>query len=177
MLFVSIKVQIYFSHIIAEECEFLIKCFQSGGGLVNQLRKSYSLSDLSNQRHNEDETDSGDIVVTDPRLLMKRRRSPQRSSSTSSSHIYFSEMDIRKDTISHIQSVDDISSGYSSGEGLYAGQVPKISGREGIVRSGSIGGGKARITRVTRAGVATRRTVIAEVCNLIQQYISFLLFV
>lgn len=72
-------------------------------------------------------------------------------------------MDVRKDTISHIQSVDDISSGYSSGEGLYAGQVPKISGREGLIRSGSIGSGKARITRVTRAGVATRRTVIAEV--------------
>lgn len=142
---------------------FLIKeCLQSGGGLVNQLRKSYSLSDLSNQRHNDDETDSGDVIITDTRLL-KRRRSPQRSSSSSSSHIYFSEVDVRKDKISHLQSVDDISSGYSSGEGLYAGQVPKITGREGLVRTGSIGSGKMRVTRVTRAGVAMRKTVIAEV--------------
>lgn len=124
------------------------------------------MSDLTNQRHNDDETDSGDVVITDPRLL-KRRRSPQRSSSTSSSHIYFSEVDVRKDTLGHIQSVDDISSGYSSGEGLYAGgQVPKISGREGLTRSGSIGSGKARVTRVTRAGVITRRTVIPEVSML-----------
>lgn len=126
------------------------------------------MSDLTNQRHNEDETDAtGDVVITDPRLLVKRRRSPHRSSSTSSSHIYFSEVDVRKDTISQIQSIDDISSGYSSGEGLYAtgGQVAKVSGREGLSRSGSIGSGKARITRVTRAGVATRRTVIAEVSS------------
>lgn len=105
---------------------------------------------------------------------MKRRRSPHRSSSTSSSHIYFSEVDVRKDTLSHIQSVEDISSGYSSGEGLHAGQVSKVSGVEGLVRSGSIGSGRARITRVTRAGVATRRTVIAEVNSI---FIAIIIFI
>lgn len=106
------------------------------------------------------ETDSGDIILTDPRLL-RRRRSPQKSSTASS--IYFSEVDVRTDTIARIQSAEDISSGYSSGEGVYSGQVPKLQAREGLLRSGSMGPGKTRVTRVTRSTGLARNTVSVEV--------------
>lgn len=44
--------------------------FQSGGGIVNQLKKSYSLSDLSDPINDgSDEID--DVLVTDPRLVRR----------------------------------------------------------------------------------------------------------
>lgn len=111
---------------------------------MNQLKKSYSLSDLSDpsQEDIHDETDS-DI------RLSRRRRSPLRSSTTSA--MYFSEVDIRSDRIASIQSAEDISSGYSSGEGLYPGQPLKLLAREGLQRTGSLT--RSRTTRVTRSSV------------------------
>lgn len=73
--------------------------------------------------------------------------------------MYFSEMDVRKDTIAHIQSAEDISSGYSSGEALY----PKIQAREALVRSGSIGPGRTRVTRVTRSTGIIKKTASIDV--------------
>ncbi|XP_044257860.1 receptor expression-enhancing protein 1-like isoform X2 [Tribolium madens] len=96
---------------------------KGGGGLVNQLRKSYSLSDLSDSHDMGDGHDTTEVVITDPRLL-RRRRSP----------LYFPEVDPR------IQHVEDISSGYSSSEGL----LPKP-----LTRTGSIT--RTRPTRVTRS--------------------------
>lgn len=77
--------------------------FQGGGGLVQQLRKSYSLSDLS---ASEDHTDSRDpqelddagnvVAVSDPRLVRRavsvRGRSP-RNSSSPRVDMFFPEMD------------------------------------------------------------------------------------
>ncbi|XP_074039190.1 receptor expression enhancing protein A isoform X2 [Leptinotarsa decemlineata] len=126
---------------------------KGGGGIVNQLKRSYSLSDLSDTVQEDvaqDETD--DVVITDPRLV-RRRRSPQRSSSSTSA-IYFSEVDVRSDRIASIQSAEDISSGYSSSEGLYAGGVPKLAAREGLHRAGSLT--RSRTTRVTRSTVPRR---------------------
>lgn len=117
------------------------------------MRRSYSLSDLSDQI---DETDVGEVSITEAHLT-RRRRSPHRSSSSSSSQMYFSEIDIRKDSVAHIQSVEDISSGYSSGEPLY----PKARGS--LVRSGSVGPGRTRVTRVTRSTGIAKKTASNDV--------------
>ncbi|XP_072386303.1 uncharacterized protein [Diabrotica undecimpunctata] len=116
---------------------------KGGGGLVNQLRKSYSLSDLSDPAHDDvhDEADT----ITEPHVT-RRRRSPHRSSSTSV--VYFSEVDVRPDRVAAVQSAEDISSsGYSSGEGLPL----KVAAREGLQRTGSLT--RSRSTRVTRSTV------------------------
>ncbi|KAG5870192.1 hypothetical protein JTB14_023181 [Gonioctena quinquepunctata] len=122
---------------------------RGGGGIVNQLKRSYSLGDLSDTAHDDVAQDEADDVITDPRLV-RRRRSPHRSSSSSSA-IYFSEVDVRSDRIASIQSAEDISSGYSSGEGIYAGGVPKLAAREALQRTGSLT--RTRSTRVTRSVV------------------------
>ncbi|XP_057662012.1 receptor expression-enhancing protein 4 isoform X2 [Diorhabda carinulata] len=125
---------------------------KGGGGLVNQLRKSYSLSDLSDPSHDDvnDEVDT----ITEPHLT-RRRRSPHRSSSTSV--VYFSEVDVRPDRVASIQSAEDISSsGYSSGEGLPL----KITAREGLPRTGSLT--RSRSTRVTRSTVPKKSGVSDE---------------
>ncbi|XP_034829269.1 uncharacterized protein [Maniola hyperantus] len=65
---------------------------KGGGGLVQQLRKSYSLSDLSECEPREERgSDEADDVLAEPRL-------------------------IRRAVKSHIKSTEDISSGYSSAE-------------------------------------------------------------
>lgn len=115
---------------------------------MNQLKKSYSLSDLTDPGHDSGH-DETDVIITDPRLV-RRRRSPHRSSSSTSA-IYFSEVDVRTDRIASIQSAEDISSGYSSGEGLYSGQPPKLLAREGLQRTGSLT--RSRTSRVTRSTV------------------------
>ncbi|GJQ74093.1 hypothetical protein Trydic_g19015 [Trypoxylus dichotomus] len=133
----------------------------SGGGLVNQIRKSYSLSDLSEQRHEREyegneETDS----LAEPRVV-RRRHSPRRHSPrrhTTTSAIYFSEIDVRHDMLGNIQTVDDISSGYSSGELAHAGHPARIQAREALVRTGSIGSSKLKPTRITRSTVAKKST-------------------
>ncbi|KAJ8952889.1 hypothetical protein NQ318_006505 [Aromia moschata] len=127
-----------------------------GGGIVNHLRKSYSLSDLTDVGHDDDGRDEADdVVITDPRLL-RRRRSPHRSSSSASA-IYFSEVDVRADRIGSIQSAEDISSGYSSGEGLYSsGQPVKLLAREGLHRTGSLT--RSRTSRVTRSTTTIKKS-------------------
>ncbi|XP_063909430.1 receptor expression-enhancing protein 4-like isoform X3 [Zophobas morio] len=133
---------------------------KGGGGLVNQLRKSYSLSDLSDPTLDaSDGRDTSEVVITDPRLL-RRRRSPNRPTSSTAS-LYFPEVDvIRSDRIQHVQSAEDISSGYSSGEGLYPGQPPKLQAREGLVRTGSLS--RARPTRVTRSTSGLKKSSLSE---------------
>ncbi|XP_019877069.1 receptor expression-enhancing protein 2 isoform X3 [Aethina tumida] len=127
---------------------------KGGGGIVNHLRKSYSLGDLSDPGLTEGQ-DERDVIITDPRLR-RRRVSPHRSSSTSSAHIYFSEVDVRADKITHVQSTEDISSsGYSSGEGL-----TKLQAREGLTRTGSLT--RSRTGRTTRSTVPKKTTGVAS---------------
>ncbi|XP_045467555.1 receptor expression-enhancing protein 4 isoform X2 [Harmonia axyridis] len=127
---------------------------KSGGGLVNQLRKSYSLSDLNDETdHSQEETD-----IVPARLI--RRRSPHRSSATSS--LYFPEIDVRSQQVAHVQSIDDLSSGYSSGEALSMAQSVKIQPRPGVSStSGSLA--RSKSTRVTRSTTIPKRASDGEV--------------
>ncbi|KAL3276517.1 hypothetical protein HHI36_011894 [Cryptolaemus montrouzieri] len=127
---------------------------KSGGGLVNQLRKSYSLSDLNEQPpdHSQEETD---LVPT--RLL--KRKSPHRLSTSSS--IYFPEIDVRSQQVTHVQSIDDLSSGYSSGEALSMAQSMKVHGRAPISTGGSLT--RSKSSRVTRSATIPKKTSDGEV--------------
>lgn len=144
--------------------------FQGGGGIVNQLRKSYSLSDLTDDTDARAESrglqermdDTGDVI--DARL-MRRRHSPRRSASGSSRvDMYFPEVDIRPGpSLGHVRSTEDVSSGYSSAEPLYVGQPPKLEAREGLVRTASVGGTSRPRTRTTRTSLSTKKTTLPEV--------------
>ncbi|CAH1134574.1 unnamed protein product [Ceutorhynchus assimilis] len=141
---------------------------RGGGGIVNQLKKSYSLSDLSDGNNvGNDEAD--DVLVSDPQFVRRRKpgRSPHRSSSASSASVYFSEVDVvaaelPADRVS-VKSVEDISSGYSSGEGLYsAHNLPsKLQPRESISqRANSLT--RSRSTRVTRSSVPKKTNAASD---------------
>ncbi|XP_060527239.1 uncharacterized protein LOC132702550 isoform X2 [Cylas formicarius] len=139
---------------------------KGGGGIVSQIKKSYSLSDLSDPADGRDETD--DVIVADPRLLRRRHngRSPHRSSSASSAGVYFQEVDmtarvIGDDRIGSVRSTEDISSGYSSGECLSGtGQPLKLQAREGLQRTSSLT--RTRPTRVTRSNMPKKSAVASD---------------
>lgn len=120
--------------------------------MVNQIRKSYSLSDLTQKRH-EQETESNDendaVSLSENRV--KRRKNSPTNRRHASTGIYFSELDIRHESLASVQSIEDISSGYSSGEALHMGQPLKLQAREGLVRTSSIGPPRSRSVRVTRS--------------------------
>ncbi|CAH2084890.1 unnamed protein product [Euphydryas editha] len=137
---------------------------EGGGGLVQQLRKSYSLSDLSECEPREERGDEADDVLTEPRLVRRAVKSgftTRRSASESNSRspMYFPEVDVdvrprpRMDEpdFSHIKSTEDISSGYSSAENSSS-----------LTRTASAGGA-ARRARASRTAVtAVRRPPAAE---------------
>ncbi|XP_011068676.1 PREDICTED: uncharacterized protein LOC105154691 isoform X2 [Acromyrmex echinatior] len=128
---------------------------KGGGGLVQQLRKSYSLSDLTGEKEDEnrntpdarDETD-----MEEPRRrehIGRRGYSPRRTQSSSNAsrvEMYFSEVDVdvrqprpREPiaSLTNIRSSDDISSGYSSGEALQSQRT--TSQGDSLVRTSSVG--------------------------------------
>ncbi|XP_044734931.1 uncharacterized protein LOC123297365 isoform X2 [Chrysoperla carnea] len=149
---------------------------KGGGGIVNQLKKSYSLSDLTenevnrNTETNQGETEETDgVIITDPRLLRSARTraySPKRSSSGPNRvDMYFPEVDVdvrqtppRDPHISHIRSSDDISSGYSSAE--YVGQTTKTEAiiREGaLIRTASVGGSTRSRTKTVKSSLVVAK--------------------
>ncbi|XP_054009779.1 uncharacterized protein LOC128893062 isoform X2 [Hylaeus anthracinus] len=126
---------------------------KGGGGLVQHLKKSYSLSDLTGEKEDENRNTSHMHDETDMEVEPRRREhvgrrgySPRRTQSSSNRmEIYFSEVDVdvrqprpREPTASltNIRSSDDISSGYSSGEAL---QSTRSSQGESLVRTSSVG--------------------------------------
>ncbi|XP_041980180.1 uncharacterized protein LOC121733860 isoform X1 [Aricia agestis] len=125
---------------------------KGGGGLVQQLRKSYSLSDLTECDPRDERTDEVDDVLSEPRLLRRAIKSgyaARRSASESNSRqpMYFPEVDVDVRTtrnrmdepdFSHIKSTEDISSGYSSAENSAS-----------LTRAGSIGARRVRTSRTT----------------------------
>ncbi|XP_023707717.1 uncharacterized protein LOC111864597 isoform X2 [Cryptotermes secundus] len=165
---------------------------KGGGGLVNQIRRSYSLSDLSSDKESDmncntkalqnvsDEDDMEETDGLDPRMLKPRGYSPRRSASGSSRmEMYFPEVDVdvrqhgstrpREPSIplSHIRSSEDVSSGYSSAEPLYAGHhAAKSEGlaasREPLVRTASVGSTRSMRTKSSRGGVVAKRGPASE---------------
>ncbi|XP_053668759.1 uncharacterized protein LOC128719161 [Anopheles marshallii] len=95
---------------------------KGGGGLVQTLRKSYSLSDLSepDTQRTQDEVDE---IVNRPQRVL-RSKSSRSSSGTRQMEMYFPEVEITgapyhaaaAPPYNYIRSSDDISSGYSSAE-------------------------------------------------------------
>uniref|UniRef100_A0A182Y700 Uncharacterized protein n=1 Tax=Anopheles stephensi TaxID=30069 RepID=A0A182Y700_ANOST len=93
-----------------------------GGGLVQTLRKSYSLSDLSepDTQRTQDEVDE---IVNRPQRVL-RSKSSRSSSGSRQMEMYFPEVEIAgapyhaaaAPPYNYIRSSDDISSGYSSAE-------------------------------------------------------------
>ncbi|KAK2585975.1 hypothetical protein KPH14_010550 [Odynerus spinipes] len=127
---------------------------KGGGGLVQQLRKSYSLSDLTGGKDVENRSlpeprDETDMEVEPRRREHVGRRgySPRRTqSSTNRVEMYFSEVDVdviqprpREPiaSLTNIRSSDDISSGYSSGEVLQSNRA--TSQGDALVRTSSVG--------------------------------------
>ncbi|XP_018358844.1 PREDICTED: uncharacterized protein LOC108758397 isoform X2 [Trachymyrmex cornetzi] len=129
---------------------------KGGGGLVQQLRKSYSLSDLTGEKEDEnrntpDARDEIDMEVEPRRRdhVGRRGYSPRRTQSSSNAsrvEMYFSEVDVdvrqprpREPiaSLTNIRSSDDISSGYSSGEALQSQRT--TSQGDSLVRTSSVG--------------------------------------
>ncbi|XP_070155432.1 uncharacterized protein [Polyergus mexicanus] len=128
---------------------------KGGGGLVQQLRKSYSLSDLTGEKEDENRNtpDARDeIDMEEPRRREhsgRRGYSPRRTQSSSNASrvdMYFSEVDVdvrqpkpREPiaNLTNIRSSEDISSGYSSGEALHSQRI--TSQVDSLVRTSSVG--------------------------------------
>ncbi|KAG8329083.1 Receptor expression-enhancing protein 2 [Homalodisca vitripennis] len=148
---------------------------QGGGGIVNHLRRSYSLSDVTgepelksdmnrNSKLQGDTVDSAD-VPRDPR--MRAQRMPPGGSHVD---LYFPEMDvdIRSHPHSHelpvklsqIRSTEDISSGYSSAEPLYGDSQVVGEGGNPLTRTASVGATRPR-PRPTRT--TQTKKALAEV--------------
>ncbi|XP_063534464.1 putative uncharacterized protein DDB_G0277255 isoform X2 [Cydia strobilella] len=141
---------------------------KGGGGLVQQIRKSYSLSDLSEcEVRDERGADEADDVLAEPRMIrrvVKSGYNTRRSASESNSRtpMYFPEVDVdvrgprtaRADEpdFSHIKSTEDISSGYSSADNSAS-----------LTRTGSVGAAARARARTTRTAVtAIKRPQAAE---------------
>ncbi|XP_063534465.1 receptor expression-enhancing protein 1 isoform X3 [Cydia strobilella] len=142
---------------------------KGGGGLVQQIRKSYSLSDLSEcEVRDERGADEADDVLAEPRMIRRVVKSSgyntRRSASESNSRtpMYFPEVDVdvrgprtaRADEpdFSHIKSTEDISSGYSSADNSAS-----------LTRTGSVGAAARARARTTRTAVtAIKRPQAAE---------------
>ncbi|XP_044593380.1 uncharacterized protein LOC123271196 [Cotesia glomerata] len=127
---------------------------KGGGGLVQQLKKSYSLSDLTGEKEDEnrntsmmhDETD----MIEEPRRREnpgRRGYSPRRTqSSCNRVDMFFSEVDVDVrqprprepiSSLNNIRSSDDISSGYSSGEAVQTHRMTPHT--ETLLRTSSVG--------------------------------------
>ncbi|XP_026749151.1 uncharacterized protein LOC113509922 isoform X2 [Galleria mellonella] len=142
-----------------------------GGGLVQQLRKSYSLSDLTECEPREERgADEADDVMTEPRLIKRSAKSgftTRRSASESNSRspMYFPEVDVdvrstrssRSDEpdFSHIKSSEDISSGYSSADN--SGALSRAGSLSGRGRRPAV-----RTTTIKRPQAAEESEVIIE---------------
>ncbi|XP_049763501.1 uncharacterized protein LOC126092109 isoform X4 [Schistocerca cancellata] len=152
---------------------------KGGGGLVQQLRRSYSLGDLSSDVDGDsnsgrkalpeaqDRNRDRERVASggDGRHHRPRGHSPRRSASGSGRvEMYFPEVDVdvrgasvREPSVplSHIRSSEDVSSGYSSAEPLY--QHGSISGgQHGESRPDSLASSREPLVRTASVGGSSR---------------------
>uniref|UniRef100_A0A1A9WW27 Receptor expression-enhancing protein n=1 Tax=Glossina brevipalpis TaxID=37001 RepID=A0A1A9WW27_9MUSC len=95
---------------------------KGGGNLVQTIRRSYSLSDLSEPDMHRTAEEVDDVVTLPPQQRMLRSRFPP--GNRHSTGMYFTEVDVASraaaDFNYNIRSSDDISSGYSSTEPVSA---------------------------------------------------------
>ncbi|XP_066586571.1 uncharacterized protein [Prorops nasuta] len=136
---------------------------KGGGGLVQQLKKSYSLSDLTGEKEDENRNTTNSRDETDMQVEPRRREQPGRrgysprrtQSSSNRVEMYFSEVDVdvRQPrtsepivNLSNIRSSEDISSGYSSGEALHSHKP--TTQVDSLIRTSSVG---ARVRAKPRA--------------------------
>ncbi|KAF5299471.1 hypothetical protein FQR65_LT01051 [Abscondita terminalis] len=126
---------------------------KGGGGIVNQLRKSYSLSDLINSPLNPSHEESDDTDTLTESVTLKKKRVHHASTT---SGIYFSEVDVRHD-VAHVQSNEDLA--YLSGDSLYSS---KSQSKEVLTRSGSISSPRPRSLRVTRSTPVPKTTATSS---------------
>ncbi|XP_054088826.1 uncharacterized protein LOC105210370 isoform X3 [Zeugodacus cucurbitae] len=102
---------------------------KGGGNLVQTLRRSYSLSDLSEPdvQRTQDEIDEVVQMRSQQRMLRPRPQAGIARSASGTRHstgMYFSEVDVAKGADGfnyNIRSSEDISSGYSSAEPVSVG--------------------------------------------------------
>ncbi|XP_017466577.1 PREDICTED: uncharacterized protein LOC108359284 isoform X2 [Rhagoletis zephyria] len=101
---------------------------KGGGNLVQTIRRSYSLSDLSEPDVHRTQDEIDDVVQMRPQQRMLRPRTQagiarSASGTRHSTGMYFSEVDVAKGADGfnyNIRSSEDISSGYSSAEPVSA---------------------------------------------------------
>ncbi|XP_037945721.1 receptor expression-enhancing protein 2-like isoform X1 [Teleopsis dalmanni] len=102
---------------------------KGGGNLVQTIRRSYSLSDLSEPdlQRTQDEVDEISSMRPQHRVLRNRMQASLSRSASGSRHstgMYFTEVDVTKTNENfnyNIRSSEDISSGYSSAEPISSG--------------------------------------------------------
>ncbi|XP_073999809.1 uncharacterized protein isoform X3 [Rhodnius prolixus] len=112
---------------------------RGGGGLVEHIKKSYSLTDLAPKVTPAPNTDTTDVAAEASRPTRGRRGI---AGSAANLEMRFSEVDVNirqcptNDILSDIRSSEDISSGYSSTDQLYTEGV--------LTRSSSVSSTRAR---------------------------------
>ncbi|KAL7295662.1 hypothetical protein TKK_0011018 [Trichogramma kaykai] len=132
---------------------------KGGGGLVQHLKKSYSLSDLTgeNEDLNKNTQSLDEVDHDDSQRREKTGRkgfSPRRTQSINNEmDVYFPEVNVEMQksaskesfaSLTNIKSSEDISSGYSSAEALH------LQSNRGLVISGN------RLERTTSVGARVR---------------------
>ncbi|KAL0269951.1 UNVERIFIED_CONTAM: hypothetical protein PYX00_007523 [Menopon gallinae] len=136
---------------------------RSGGGLVNHIKKSYSLDDINtkDQRSRKEAGDDVDGREEDQlKLRRKKTYSPRRTISAGSHDLYFPEIEeykrssvpIDRSVLSHIRSSEDISSGYSSTEPLSAGS--QYDSKDNLLRTASMGPTTRTRTRLAKKTIS-----------------------
>uniref|UniRef100_A0A1B6DU15 Receptor expression-enhancing protein n=1 Tax=Clastoptera arizonana TaxID=38151 RepID=A0A1B6DU15_9HEMI len=150
---------------------------KGGGGIVNHLRRSYSLSDLNSEpdlmtdvNHSSKSLFDNGMDKTDSSREIRQRLT--RKGTGSHVDLYFPEMDVdirsnphnchdQPISFSQIRSSEDISSGYSSADPLYAGEVGKETVEDSVaplIRTASVGASRGR----PRGGKSSVRKVPAS---------------
>ncbi|XP_075221712.1 uncharacterized protein LOC142324695 [Lycorma delicatula] len=159
---------------------------KGGGGIVNHLRRSYSLCDLSSNMdvvsdinrnkglpQSEDNIDS---FVRDQRTTrsMRKAAAGAAAAAAAGNHVdmYFPEVDVNIRShpsresvpLGQIRSTDDISSGYSSADPVYVGEMTS----EGLMRTSSVGGARARTRGGSTRTASMKRGLTTEDSDLLE---------
>nr|XP_018903098.1 PREDICTED: receptor expression-enhancing protein 2 isoform X2 [Bemisia tabaci] len=135
---------------------------KGGGGIMSQLKRSYSLGDISDTNDaperlisRGDSVDSGSVSA---------RRPIKKSNAGSQANLYFPAMDVDVNSVhvpesdvlvsKQIQSVDDISSGYCSTDSVFPAES-ELQSNSPLTRTGSLGSSRIRTRALSGASKRT----------------------